>query len=74
MFGKKVKANIGEYVKAKTSQGEVKGVLIPFRGRKMIETSAGIQDIQAITDVTPTQKLGHDTKQFVNTVRRRHGL
>ncbi len=40
MFGKRVRANMGEYVKAKS--GEVKGVLVPFRGKKMIETSDGI--------------------------------
>ncbi|GAC1360281.1 MAG: hypothetical protein NVS2B12_02720 [Ktedonobacteraceae bacterium] len=74
MFGKKVKANMGEYVKAKTKGGEVDGVLVPFRGKKMIETSSGIQDIQEVTNVTPTQNLGDDTKHFVKAVRRRHGL
>jgi len=74
MFGKRVKANMGEYVKARTSRGEVMGVLIPFRGKKMVETSSGIEDIQSVVAVTPTQKLGDDTKHFVKAVRRRHGL
>ncbi len=74
MFGKRVKANMGQYVKAKTKDGEVNGVLVPFRGKKMIETSDGIQEIQEVTDVTPTQNLGNDTQHFVKAVRRRHEI
>ena len=74
MFKKKVKAKLGNYVKARTKQGEVKGVLVPFRGKKMVETRSGIQDIQEVTDVTPTQSLGDDTKHFLQAVRRRHDL
>lgn len=71
---KRVKADIGNYVKAQTSQGEVKGVLVPFRGREWVETKSGIHDVKEITDVTPTQKLGDETMHFVKAVRRRHGL
>ncbi len=74
MFGKRVKADMGQYVKAKTKSGEVNGVLVPFRGKKMVETSDGIQDIQEVTAVTPTQNLGDDTKHFVKAVRRRHEI
>ena len=71
---KKVKADVGNYVKAKTKRGEVGGVLVPFRGKEVVETPSGMQDIQEITDVTPTQKLGDETQHFVKAVRRRHGL
>jgi hypothetical protein len=71
---KRVKADVGNYVKAKTKRGEVKGVLVPFRGKEMVETKSGIQDIREITDVTPTQNLGDETMHFVKAVRRRHGL
>jgi hypothetical protein len=71
---KRVKADVGNYVKAKTRQGEVKGVLIPFRGTEWVETRSGIRDIQEVTDVTPTQSLGDETMHFVKAVRRRHGL
>lgn len=74
MFGKRVKADMGQYVKAKTKGGEVNGVLVPFRGKKMVETSDGIQEIQEVTDVMPTQSLGDDTKHFVKAVRRRHEI
>jgi len=71
---KRVKADVGNYVKAKTTQGDVKGVLVPFRGKEWVETRAGIRDIQEVTDVTPTQSLGDETMHFVKAVRRRHGL
>jgi hypothetical protein len=71
---KRVKADIGNYVKAKTNQGEVKGVLVPFRGKESVETRSGIRDIKEITEVTPTQNLGDETMYFVKAVRRRHGL
>jgi hypothetical protein len=71
---KKVQADVGSYVKAETKAGEVTGVLIPFRGKEMVETRSGIEDIKQIKDVTPTQQLGDDTKHFVNAVRRRHGI
>jgi hypothetical protein len=74
MFGKRIKAAMGNYIKAKTKRGEVTGVLVPFRGKQMVETRSGIEDIQRVVDVTPTQKLGEDTKHFVKAVRRRHGL
>ncbi len=74
MFKKKVKANLGNYVKARTKQGEVKGVLVRFRGKKVVETRSGMQDIQEVTDVTPTQNLGDDTLHFLKAVRRRHDL
>ena len=71
---KRVKADVGNYVKAKTTQGDVKGVLVPFRGKEWVETRSGIRDIQEVTDVTPTQSLGDETMHFVKAVRRRHGL
>jgi hypothetical protein len=71
---KKVKADVGNYVKAQTRQGEVNGVLVPFRGKEWVETKSGIRDIQEVTGVTPTQNLGDETMYFVKTVRRRHGL
>jgi len=71
---KKVQADVGSYVKAETKDGEVTGVLIPFRGKEMVETRSGIEDIKEITDVTPTQELGDDTQHFVSAVRRRHGI
>jgi len=71
---KKVQADVGSYVKAATKEGEVTGVLIPFRGKEMVETRSGIEDIKEITDVTPTQELGDDTQHFVSAVRRRHGI
>jgi len=71
---KRVKADVGNYVKAKTKHGEVKGVLVPFRGTEWVETRSGIRDIQEVTDVTPTQSLGDETMHFVKAVRRRHGL
>lgn len=74
MFKRKVKADIGNFVKAKTRNGEVQGVLVPFRGKKMVETRSGIQDIQEVTEVSPTQTLGEDTVHFLRAVRRRHGL
>jgi hypothetical protein len=74
MFRKKRNAELGQYVEAKTKQGEVKGVLVPFRGKKMVETRSGIQDVQEVVDVTPTQNLGADTQHFVKAVRFRHGL
>ncbi|BCL80462.1 hypothetical protein ccbrp13_29270 [Ktedonobacteria bacterium brp13] len=74
MFKKKVQANLGKYVKAKTSKGEVTGVLIPFRGKQMVESPSGIHDFREITDVTPTQTLGADTLHYVRAIRRRHDL
>ena len=71
---KKVQADVGSYVKAETKAGEVTGVLIPFRGKEMVETRLGIEDIKDIKDVTPTHELGDDTKHFVSAVCRRHGI
>ncbi|HEY7417246.1 MAG TPA: hypothetical protein VH593_18830 [Ktedonobacteraceae bacterium] len=71
---KKVQAGIGSYVKAETEDGEVTGVLIPFRGKEMVETRSGIEDIKQVTGVTSTQDLGEDTQHFVKAVRRRHDL
>lgn len=74
MFKRKIKAPLGKYVKAKTKKGEVKGVLIPFRGKEMVESPSGIYDIREITDVTPTVTLGKDTLHYVRAIRRRHDL
>jgi hypothetical protein len=76
MFKRKPKKNadVGNFVKAKTKHGEVRGVLISFRGKKMVETRSGIEDFQEITDVTPTQKLGAETQHFMKAVRRRRDL
>lgn len=71
---KKVKADLGKFVQAKTRDGEIKGVLIPFRGKQMVENRSGIYDIREVTDVTPTQTLGKDTRNFLQAVRRRHAL
>ncbi|GCE06162.1 hypothetical protein [Dictyobacter aurantiacus] len=72
---KKVKADLGKFVKAKTrDDGEVKGVLIPFRGKQMVENRNGIYDISEVTDVTPTQTLGEDTLNYLQAVRRRHEI
>jgi hypothetical protein len=73
MFKKKIEADVGEYVKARTRRGEVNGVLVPFRGRKMLQTRLGIEDVELVTAVTPTQSLGEDTRHFLRAVRRRHG-
>lgn len=74
MFKKKVKADLGKFVQAKTRNGEIKGVLVPFRGKQMVESRSGIYDIREVTDVTPTQTLGKDTRNFLQAVRRRHEL
>ncbi|GCE20179.1 hypothetical protein [Dictyobacter kobayashii] len=74
MFKKKVKADLGKFVKAKTRDGEIKGVLVPFRGKQMVENRSGIYDIREVTDVTPTQTLGKDTRVYLQAVRRRHDL
>ncbi|GHO83096.1 hypothetical protein [Dictyobacter formicarum] len=74
MFKKKVKADLGKFVQAKTRDGEIKGVLVPFRGKQMVENRSGIYDIREVTDVTPTQTLGKDTLNFLQAVRRRHEL
>ncbi|WP_151756914.1 hypothetical protein [Dictyobacter vulcani] len=74
MFKKKVKANLGKFVQAKTKDGEIKGVLVPFRGKQMVENRSGIYDINEITDVTPTNTLGKDTLSYLRAVRRRHDI
>jgi hypothetical protein len=74
MFKRKIKAELGNYVEAKTKQGAVKGVLVPFRGKKVVETRSGIQDVQEVMHITPTQNLSADTQHFVKAVRFRHDL
>ena len=74
MFRKKKKVQLGKYVKAKTKDGEVKGVLVPFRGKQMVESPSGIHDFREITDVMPTKMLGKETLRYVRAIRRLHGL
>jgi hypothetical protein len=71
---KRVKADVGNYVKAETKSGEVTGVVVPFRGREVIQTREGIEDIKRVTDIPPAQDLGDETQHFVKSVRRRYGV
>jgi hypothetical protein len=71
---KRVKADIGNYVKAETRSGEVTGVVVPFRGKEVIQTREGMEDIKRVTDIPETQELGEDTQHFVKSVRRRFGM
>jgi hypothetical protein len=71
---KRVKADVGNYVRAETKSGEVTGVVVPFRGKEVIQTREGIEDIKRVTDIPPAQDLGDETQHFVKSVRRRYGV
>ena len=62
----------GTYVTAQTPRGEVKGVLVPFRGKQALQTRNG--SIEPVMQATPVHEIGESTQVFIAAVRRRHWL